>query len=173
MPRAYIGVGSNIDAEDNIRRALKMLGERLRIMSASTFYRTAAIGSPDSPDFVNGVVAVDTELDPLELKFGVLHEIEDALGRVRCDDKYNPRTIDLDIALYEDVVVGEGDLVLPDPNITDRAFLAAPLLELAPDGVLPGTGEPLSEIVRRMPLNNMTPLPDFTARLRQEMNLEP
>lgn len=185
MPRVYIGVGSNIEPEINIPKALRMLSEVMPIAAVSTFYRTPELGQIGADasggilarsigaEFINGMVAIEADLPPRELKFDVLRGIETALGRVRGPDKCEPRTIDLDIAVYGDLVVCEDDLVIPDPDITSRAFLAAPLLELDPAMVLPGSGERLAGAVSRMPMDDMTPLECFTRQLRQEMRLEP
>lgn len=173
MPRVYIGVGSNIDPEANIPEALRMLAEFTPIIAISTFYRTAPVGSPGSPDFVNGVIAIDTEIEPCALKHDVLPRIEDALGRMRSSNKYESRTIDLDIVVYGNLVIHEGGLVIPDPYIAERAFLAAPLLELDAEMTLPGSGERLADLVARMRTDEMTALEYFTQRLRQEINLEP
>ena len=180
MPRAYIGVGSNIDPEANIPAALRMLAEVATIVGISTFYRTPALGPPSADasdasggiiprsitaEFINGVVAVETDLPPRELKFGVLRPIERVLGRVRDAEKFAPRTIDLDIAVYGDVVIDEPDLVIPDPGIMSRAFLAMPLAELAP--------ELFVDAVRSQDAGSMTALDEFTQRLRREIVHEP
>jgi len=161
MPRVYIGVGSNIDPERNIPAALKMLGEAVRIVAISTFYKTSPIGSPNSPEFYNGVVAIDTDVLPRDLKFRVLRRIEEAVGRIRCDDKYAPRTIDLDILLYGDIIINEPDLIIPDPDIATREFLAVPLMEICPDMALP-----------HLSTDSMTALNQFTHELRLEIGYE-
>lgn len=163
MPRVYISIGSNIDPEHNIPSALKMLGEAVRIVAISTFYKTQPVGSLDSPEFYNGVVAVDTDLSPRELKFEVLRRTEEALGRVRCEDKFAPRTIDLDILIYGEVAINEPDLVIPDPDIAARPFLAVPLMELDP-----GLAEWPVEID-----DSMVTLDEFTQKLRLELDNEP
>ncbi len=83
MPFVYIAVGSNIEPEENIPKALRMLARQVCITGVSTFYRTPAVDSLSSPDFINGVVRAETEIPPRELKFGVLRPIESALGRRR------------------------------------------------------------------------------------------
>lgn len=150
MARAFIGIGSNIEPEANIQRAVARLARELRITGVSTFYRSEAIGEKPQPAFVNGVVAVETPLPPLELKLKVLRRIEAELGRQRSADKYAPRTIDLDLLLYDDLVLDTPELTLPDPHISERACIAVPLAELAPQLRLPGTGESISEVARRL-----------------------
>lgn len=173
MPRVYVGIGSNIDPEPNITRALRMLADATSVTGLSTFYRTPPIGAQGSPDFINGVAEIETKIGAAELKFSVLRGIEEALGRLRGEDKYEPRTIDLDILTYGHLQICRDGLTIPDPDITSRGFLAAALVELDPEMVLPGYDERLADLLRRMHIEGMTALPDFTMRLKQEMRLEP
>ena len=143
--RAFIAVGSNIEAERNVADALELLCRCVLIIAVSRFYWTPALGAPDSsPDFLNGVVEIETELEPRELKRSVMLEVESELGRERDAEKYAPRTIDLDLVLHGDVVCSEEGLILPAPEILERPFVALPLLELEPEIVLPGVDRPLS-----------------------------
>lgn len=173
MPRVYIGVGSNVDPELNIPAALGFLKSKGRITGVSTFYRTSPVGPDGAPPFYNGVICLDTCFQPRELKFEVLRSIEDALGRVRCGDKCAPRPIDLDIALYGESTINEPDLIVPDPEIVARAFLAVPLLELDPDIVLPGTNARLADVVQSLDVGSMTTLDEFTQILRREIGCGP
>jgi 2-amino-4-hydroxy-6-hydroxymethyldihydropteridine diphosphokinase len=168
MPRAFIGIGSNIAPEKNIREALRLLATSAPIMSISTFYREPAIDRPSEPDFYNGVVAIDTDLPPMTLKLKLLRKIEAALGRRRSADKYASRTIDLDLLVYGDLVVSNKQLTLPDPDILIRAFVAVPLCEIAPELLLPGLGVPIREVAERLPKESMQPLPEFTRSLHSE-----
>jgi len=168
MPRAFIGIGSNIDPESNIRAALRRLAAAVRLQAVSTFYREPALDRPQEPDFYNGVVAIDTDLPPAALKWQVLRPIEAALGRRRGADKYAARTIDLDLLLYDDCALCGADLTLPDPSICARAFVALPLLELSPELALPGSGVSIREIARRFVAAELQALPDYTRRLRRE-----
>lgn len=170
MATAYIGIGSNVEPEKNIPLALKALGARAAITGISMFYVTPPVGSGDNPPFYNGAARIRTDIPPKDLKFEVLRKIEDELGRVRTGDRYAPRTIDLDLVLYDNVVMREPGLVLPDPDVVTRVFLAAPLLELDPELILPG-GLRLAEIARSLPADAMTPLPDFTAALKAEFGI--
>lgn len=165
--RAFIAVGSNVDPERNVADALELLGRHLRIVAVSNFYHTPALGPAGRPDFLNGVVEIETELKPLELKRQVLLEVEDALGRERGDDRNAPRTIDLDLVLYGDVVSDEAGIVLPAPEILERAFVALPLLELEPDLVLPGAIRPLHELAAGLSSEQMEPAELFNARQRR------
>lgn len=142
----YIGIGSNIEPERNITHALDLLARKTDLVAVSPFYRSAALERPEQPDFLNGVCSVATMLSARALKNEVLRAIETTLGRVRCADKYAARTLDLDILLYADKVCDEDDLKIPDPDIRTRPFVAVPLLALAPDAVLPDTGERLADL---------------------------
>lgn len=166
MDRIFIGVGSNIQPEENVVKAVEMLAAECRLLGISTFYLTEPTGRQDQPPFFNGILEVETKRPPLELKFSVLRSIEYKLGRVRTEDKYAPRTIDLDILLYGDEVLDRGELILPDPEITSRPFLAVPLGEIAPEVMLPGSGRTLKEIADSMDTRSMKPLIEFTLRLK-------
>lgn len=172
MREAYVLVGSNIDPELNIPEALRMLARRVRLCAVSTFYRTEPLGSPGAPAFLNGAVRIETDMEPRELKFGVLRGIESALGRTRGPDRYAPRTIDLDIALYGSRIVREPDIEIPDPDIVTRPFAAVPLAELAPKLVMPGYDITLAEVAARLGMDDMAPLEDFTQTLRSEIGSE-
>ena len=90
MTRVFIGVGLNISPEANIRAAIRLLARRVRVVDLSTFYRTPAEGRPEQPDYINGVVAIETDLPPETLKNEVLRPIERRLGRRRKDDNSRP-----------------------------------------------------------------------------------
>jgi 2-amino-4-hydroxy-6-hydroxymethyldihydropteridine diphosphokinase len=171
MTRVYVGIGSNIDPERNIRAALKMLQTRASIVALSTFYQTPAVGNSNSPDFINGVALIETDIPARELKFEALQSIEKDLGRVRTDDKCSPRTIDLDIMIYGDAVIDEPDLIIPAPDIYTRAFAAAPIAELDTNLVLPESGDRILDIARSLSTDSMRPLLDFTAALRKEIEI--
>lgn len=158
MTRAYIGIGSNILPEANIKAAIRLLACRVRLADFSTFYRTPAEGRPEQPDYVNGVVVIETDLSPEALKHEVLRPIEHQLGRRRTGDKFEPRPIDLDILVHGSHQVRTADLHLPAEDIENRAFVAIPLSEVAPDLTLPGTGVSVGEIAARFSHFQMTPL---------------
>lgn len=169
MARVFIGIGSNIEPDENIRRALHLLAEEFKITAISTFYHTEAWENSEQPDFYNGVVEVETEIPPLKLKQFVLHNIEKALGRVHSLDKYVSRTIDLDLLIYDDELLNTEELVIPDPNIEERPFLAIPLAELAPELELPGTGRYIKDIAAKFVNHKMEPLLSYTENLRKEL----
>lgn len=125
----FVGVGSNIEPEENIAAALKMLMGETAVRRSSKFYRTGALGRPDQPDFINGVWQIETSLSPRQMKHDVLRRIENNLGRDRTEDRFAPRAIDLDLLLYNDMVEESDELVLPHPDLK-RPFVYVPTLEL-------------------------------------------
>ncbi len=129
---AFIAVGSNIDPVENIASALISLTKKVNIKSSSTFYQTEPIGSANQPEFINGLWLIETRLGPLQIRDDVLRSIERELGRVRTSDKFAPRVIDLDLILYDDLVVDDGGFCLPHPDIV-RPFVLIPVLELLED----------------------------------------
>jgi 2-amino-4-hydroxy-6-hydroxymethyldihydropteridine diphosphokinase len=168
MPRAFIAIGSNIAPAANVRKAIHALLEKTRVIAISTIYRTEPERHPDHPPFYNGVLELETGRSPEALKFGLLRPIEAGLGRQRTSDKDAPRTIDLDLLLYGDLVLKTGCLTLPDPDIADRAVIAIPLTELAPDLVLPGTLTTISMLASRLSQTGMIPLTHHTAQLKAD-----
>ena len=123
---AVISLGSNIDPEVNIDRALQLISERWTVLAKSQFVQTRPVGLLDQPDFLNGAVLLQVgETDTAEAMRVALREIEAALGRVRGPDKNGPRTIDLDIAVWNGRVV--------DEDFYEREFLRTAVLEVFPD----------------------------------------
>jgi 2-amino-4-hydroxy-6-hydroxymethyldihydropteridine diphosphokinase len=170
---AYVGVGSNLRPEVSIVAALDRLMQSVRVTDSSTFYRTPALNRPGTPDFLNGVWRLETGLDARALKFTVLRRIEDELGRTRTADRYAPRTIDLDLLVYGASVINDADLRVPDPDIRVRAFIACPLLELAPELVLPDTRERLASLSNVRADAGMIPAHELTALLNKTIASNP
>ena len=164
----YISVGSNIEPETNILQGLGHLAQRIRIAGLSTFYRTPAIDRPEQPDYLNGVVALETDLTPASLR-DLLRNVEDAQGRERTADAYAARTLDLDLLLCGETILNSADLQLPDPDITARPFLAAGLLELAPELCLPGASTRLAEQIDPAAVAALAPAPAFTRELKENL----
>lgn len=133
MPSAYIGLGANLgNADATVRQAAAEIAQ-LRTTSSlrlSPLYRTAPVDS-DGPNYVNGVAKVQTTLAALEL-LRALQAIEQAHGRKR-PYRNAPRTLDLDILLFDDLVVDQPELTVPHPRMHERAFVLKPLSDLAPD----------------------------------------
>ena len=168
MPRVFVAIGSNIDPEKNVLLGLRLVDAEVGVRSVSSFYRTPALDRPQDPAFANGVIEVGDALGPFEMK-ALFKQLERALARERTDDRYAPRTLDLDLLLHGDHVVSSDALKLPHPDIRARAFVAIPLMELAPDLILPDSGTPLRSIVDSLPPYPMEPIRDLTRRLRAEV----
>ena len=143
---AYVALGSNLgDKEANLRRALELLIERgVEIVKTSTFISTEPYGVTDQPTFLNGVCEVRTSLEPLALLHTLL-EIEQEMGRVRLRH-WGERNIDLDLLLYEDVVMDTEELKLPHPDMQNRDFVLLPLAEIAPELVHPILQKSIEEL---------------------------
>jgi len=142
VTRAYVGLGANLGPrEETLERAVELLREadEVDVVAVSGFRETDPVGVVDQPRFVNAAVAVDTELTPREL-LDLLLEVERRLGRVRDGMRWGPRTIDLDLLLYADLVVEEPGLRVPHPRLGERRFALEPLAELDPALVVPGAG---------------------------------
>lgn len=141
MTRAYIALGANLgDPVATLEQAIDAIGAlpSTLVVKRSGWYRSAPIGYAAQPDFVNGVIAVDTSFDA-EALLSALLAIEDRLGRIRSFDNA-PRTIDLDVLLYGELVQASAALTVPHPRMHERAFVLAPLIEIAPDIYIPGRG---------------------------------
>ncbi len=167
MPLAYISLGSNIEPERNIFAALRLLSERVRIISISSIYQTPPLERPEQDAYYNGVIAIETDLPPEQLKKNVLAPIEEQLGRRRGGDKYAPRTLDFDLLLYDDLALDTPQLTLPHPDLLKRFFIAAPLLELDPNLIVPGLNRPLAAIVSSQDRTEMILQDIFTKSLRE------
>ncbi len=141
MHQAYVMLGSNIDPVENTRRAIEMLAKRVQLLAVSTCWETHSIGY-DGPNFINAAVWIGVDLGQEELKQRVLGVIEQALGRTRTANKNAPRTIDLDIVIFDDQVV--------DPNLWQQAHIAAPMAELLPELPNPGTGRMLKDVAEEL-----------------------
>jgi len=139
VPTAYISLGSNLgDREQQLRRAIASISERLgTIEKLSPFYDTAPVGIIDQPQFLNAVLKLQTELPPHPLMEALL-SIERELGRDRATSvPKGPRTIDLDLLLYDDFVLNSPELTIPHPAMHERRFVLEPLAEIAPDAIHP------------------------------------
>ena len=144
MSRAYLSLGSNIDAESNLRSALTALRECFGEVNVSPVYRTAAVGF-DGPDFLNAAAVIETDLDVHALD-ACLHALEDAHGRRRDVPRFSSRPLDIDIVFFDEVVMkGQGNLQIPRPEL-DQAFVLKPLADLAPDFVDPLSGRTLAQL---------------------------
>lgn len=160
MARAFVAFGSNIgDARDTIARAISSFcdGSHVRLLARSPDYRTPPWGNTDQPAFVNGCIAIETGLTPRGL-LDRAHEVERGFGRDRHhEQRWGPRTLDIDLLTYDDLVVDEPNLTLPHPRLLDRAFVLVPLLDVAPDAMVGGRS--LREALARLDQNGIERLP--------------
>jgi 2-amino-4-hydroxy-6-hydroxymethyldihydropteridine diphosphokinase len=170
VTRAFVAVGSNINPEENVMEAISRLAAETCIVAVSTVYRTEPLGRPEQPPYYNCVAEIETEAPPLALKEQVLRRIEADLGRERGEDKYAPRTIDLDLVVYDDLIMETDGLTLPDPQILHRPFLTIPLRELAPRLMLPGVERPMEEVTQPLIPGSMQPLENYTLLLRRTIH---
>jgi 2-amino-4-hydroxy-6-hydroxymethyldihydropteridine diphosphokinase len=147
MVQAFIGLGSNLgQREDFIERAIATLAQTpgIVVCRRSSLYETEPVGVPDQPWFVNAVVEIETDLSPREL-LGVCKQIERSLGRRA---RFGPREIDLDILLYDAIIVNEPELQIPHARLHQRRFVLVPLAEIAPTVVHPILHREVGELVR-------------------------
>jgi 2-amino-4-hydroxy-6-hydroxymethyldihydropteridine diphosphokinase len=166
MNRAFISLGSNIDKERNLPAAVRLLAERCRLVAVSTVYETLPAGLPEQANYLNAAVLVETELGPAELKEQILTRVEQDLDRVRTADRHAPRTIDVDLALFNDAVLEYDGHQIPDPDLLKYPHAAVPIADIAPDLPHPETGEPMHVIASRL-------LQEGTARNEGEAPLWP
>jgi 2-amino-4-hydroxy-6-hydroxymethyldihydropteridine diphosphokinase len=142
MSRVFVGLGSNLDGpEQQVTRALTELGDLpdTVLVHRSSLYRSDPVGPQDQPPYINAVAELDTELPPIVL-LQRLQTIESRHGRVRAGRRWGPRPLDLDILLYDDLNLDGVDLVIPHPQMANRNFVLAPLVEIEPDTGIPGLG---------------------------------
>jgi len=138
---AFVGIGSNLgDREENLRRAVELLSEEdgIEVTAVSEIRETEPVGPVKQGPFLNGAVRVETDLGAQELLERLL-AVEQRLGRVRTQ-RWGPRTIDLDLLLYDDLYVDEPGLTVPHPRLHERRFALEPLADLAPNLEIPGKG---------------------------------
>ncbi|KLV06257.1 2-amino-4-hydroxy-6-hydroxymethyldihydropteridine pyrophosphokinase [Photobacterium aquae] len=156
MTRAYIAIGSNLgDPVAQANSAIKALRDQpdLEVVAVSSLYSSTPMGPQDQPDYINAVVAVDTDLSPLAL-LDCTQSIEQLHGRVRKAERWGPRTLDLDIVLYGSLVHHCDRLTVPHYGMNIREFVLYPLAEIAPDLVLPDN-TPLKTLLASVDRNGL------------------
>ena len=136
------------DRHENIRKALRLLEEtgKVRVLKVSSFYETMPVGYTEQGMFINACAEIETSLTPAEL-LALCQETEHRLGRVRTI-KWGPRTIDLDILLYGEMVIDTPELKIPHPLMHERDFVLKPLGEIAPDARHPVLGHTVKELLK-------------------------
>lgn len=153
MSRAYLSLGSNVDAETHLRGAVDALRARFGEVALSPVYRTAAVGF-DGNTFLNAAAVIETDLEPQALN-DWLHALEDAHGRDRSGPRHGDRTLDIDIVLFDErELAGPGHLRIPRPEL-QHAFVLKPLADIAPQAIVPGTGCTLAQLWARHPEHDL------------------
>jgi len=151
MARVFIGLGSNLgNRERNLNAALAALREEglIRPVRVSRFLATSPVGGPPQPDFLNAVAEAETDLPPEQVVQALL-AVESRLGRVRTE-RWGPRIIDLDLLLYDQIILDRPDCVIPHPRMHERRFVLEPLCEIAPDAMHPVFSVAIRELLRRL-----------------------
>ena len=161
MTQVVISLGSNIQPATHLRQAVERLRACCRVLAVSPVYETAPIGVLDQPSFLNAAVLLETNLDAATLKNDILRPIERKLGRVRTADKNAPRTIDLDITLFNDQVFDLGQRHIPDSDLLRYAHSAIPVADIVPTWRHPEDGRTLAEIASSLPATGIRPRPDI------------
>jgi len=151
--RVFVTLGSNIDPVANLQAAVARLSahDAVTVVAVSPVYETAPVGTVHQANFLNAAVLIETSASASALKSGVLQPVEQALGRVRTEDKNAARTIDPDIALLNHEVLDLASRHIPDPDILKYPHVAVPLADVAPYHIHPETGQALAEIARELP----------------------
>ncbi|MFC3419237.1 2-amino-4-hydroxy-6-hydroxymethyldihydropteridine diphosphokinase [Salinicoccus hispanicus] len=147
MAVVYLGLGSNLgDRRENLESAIHRLEdhESIEVVRRSSILETAPYGKTDQPDFMNMCIMIETRVSPLDLLEIVL-SVEHDMGRVR-KEVWGPRTIDIDILLYEDLELSLDDLCIPHAEMHNRAFVLEPLSEIAGDAIHPGFGKTIETL---------------------------
>jgi 2-amino-4-hydroxy-6-hydroxymethyldihydropteridine diphosphokinase len=153
VARVYLSLGSNLgDREGNLRAALDRLGSAVTVDAVSSLWNTSPVGVADQPDFLNLAVAASTVIPPQDL-LAVVKDIEGSVGR-KPTYRWGPRIVDIDILLYDDLVVSEPDLTIPHPEMRNRYFVLAPLSEIAPNVLHPVLRLTVAEMLAQAPGRN-------------------
>ena len=150
MATVYLGIGSNIgDKRSNLEEAVRRVGEvpSTRVEKSSEFYGTLPVGGPPQAPYLNGVLKVSTLLPP-ETFLDEVKRLEKDMGRQPSEGKDHPRVIDLDILLYDDLVLNTEKLSVPHPRMQERAFVLRGLAEIAPGAVHPVSGRTAEELYK-------------------------
>jgi 2-amino-4-hydroxy-6-hydroxymethyldihydropteridine diphosphokinase len=151
MADVFLGLGSNLgDREDNIKQTLALLADdkMIKIMAVSSLYESKALGESEQPDFINCVVKIKTGYEP-HILLEVVKIIEKKMGR-QPDTHMLPRSMDIDILLFDNIDLDSVDLRIPHSRLCQRRFVLEPLLEIDEYIIHPVTGEPLSDFLEKV-----------------------
>lgn len=147
LNRVFLSLGSNIRPEHHLCQAVRELERYGRVANISRVWESAPVGYSEQPNFLNAAALLETPLDAAKLRTTALSRIEKSLGRIRDpQNKNGPRTIDVDVVLFNNDVLVDESHRIPDPEILTRPFVALPLAELDPGYVHPETGQTLKQI---------------------------
>lgn len=173
MNLVYFSLGSNLsDRYGNLRRALSLLQEHVKITAVSPVFATAPWGVLDQPPFLNICAAAATSLSPHEL-LAVTQQIEQGMGRQQ-SRHWGPRLIDIDILFYDNLVLQDEDLTIPHPHVAERAFVLAPLAVIVPNLRHPQTGATVQEMLDHVDMSGVErllemPFPTDDREVRREV----
>lgn len=147
MPIVHVGIGSNLgNREENCLKALRLISAKAgSVRKQSPMYETEPWGVKDQPKFINMAAEITTEAVPRQL-LGILKNIEEEIGREETH-RWGPRTIDLDILFYDDLILDTPDLIIPHPLMHERQFVLRPLAEIAPDKMHPVLRKTVRELL--------------------------
>ena len=149
MTKVYIGLGSNVgNREENIRKAITYLSEKIKNIQISRFYISKAVGYEKQNDFINAVIGGETDLSPIQL-LSFCQTVEKKVGRIY-RFKWGPREIDIDILLYGNEIIKLPNLEIPHPYMLQRDFVLQPLLDIAPNLIDPISKKPLKEYLQNL-----------------------
>lgn len=155
MNQVYLALGSNIRAEYHLPQAVRLLADCGEIIRKSSVWQSQPVGDEHQADFLNAAVLLETVFDAQRIWDEVIPGIEARLLRVRDPlNKNGPRTIDIDLVLFNEEQLQIAHRIVPDPDIVSRIFLAVPLAELDPGYCVPGLGRPVSEIAAELQAKN-------------------
>ncbi len=144
--KIYLGLGSNIeDRIGNLRQALSLLSQKMKVNQVSPVYDTAPVGNTEQPRFLNLVCETTTSLTPMEL-LTLLKGIETSMGR-KSGPINSPRLIDIDILFYNDRIINTTKLTIPHSRLTERAFVLVPLADIAPNLLHPVNGKSIKQLL--------------------------
>ena len=142
MAISFLSLGSNLgDRLDHLSKAITALANqpKIKVLKVSSVYQTKPVGGPEQEDYLNAVAKIQTELSALEL-LDVTQSIENNEGRIR-EVRWGPRTLDIDVLTYDDLISADEKLTLPHPRISERAFVLVPFFEIDPQATISGLGK--------------------------------